>query len=203
MTKIAHALAGALLLSGMGATGAAAQPVQWKLDENHSHIGFTARHLAFAKVRGEFDEFDAKVTADAKTGKLTALEATVATKSVDTGNAKRDKHLRSDDFFAADKHPQMKLVLKKIKWKGNSFTATVALTIRGITKDVKFEGELLGVKSVNFGNGAHPRAAYEASATIDRKDFGLEFNGLAEGIAIVGDEVEITLEAELSLPAKK
>jgi polyisoprenoid-binding protein YceI len=183
-----------LLLAG----GAEAQPVEWNLDPAHSHIGFTARHLGFAKVRGEFRSVSAKITADAKTGKITALEATAEAKSVDTGVQKRDDDLRSDNFFHAEKYPTLKLVLKSIKWSGKKFTAIAALTIRDVTKDVTFKGELLGVQSVNFGRGAHQRAAYEASATINRKEFGLKFAGLAEGIAIVGDEVELNLEVEMN-----
>lgn len=175
----------------------AAESVEWALDPGHSHVGFTARHLGFAKVRGEFTSFSGKVMADPKTGKITALEAEADAKSVDTGIDKRDDHLRSDDFFAADKHPKMKLVLKSIKWKGDKFTANVALTIRDITKDVKFQGELLGVETVNFGQGPQVRAAYEASTTINRKNFGLNFAGLAEGLAIVGDDVDLTLEVSL------
>lgn len=178
---------------------AQAQPVDWNLDPAHSHIGFTAKHLVFAKVRGEFQKFSAKAQADAKTAKLTALSAEAETKSVSTDNQKRDDHLRSDDFFNAAQFPTLKLVLKSIKWKGKKFTATIALTLRDITKDVKFEGELLGVQTVNFGTGAHQRAAYEAHATINRKDFGLKFNGLAEGIAMVGDQVEIDIETELTM----
>ena len=180
------------------ASTASAQPVAWTLDRSHSHVGFTARHLGFAKVRGEFKSISAKITADAKTGKITALEAEADAKSVDTGVQKRDDDLRSDHFFAAEKFPKLKLVLKTIKWSGNEFSAVVALTIRDVTKDVKFEGELLGVQRVNFGNGAHQRAGYEAHATINRKDFGLKFAGLAEGVAIVGDEVELQLEIEMS-----
>lgn len=194
---------GTLLAFGL-VLPAHAQQADWNLDPNHTHIGFTARHLGFAKVRGEFSKFSASVVkADAKTGKLSALEAEVEAASVDTGNAKRDDHLRSGDFFDAKQHPKLKLKLKSIKWKGNSFVATVALTMRGTTKDVKFEGELLGVRSVNFGKGAHQRAAYEARATVNRKEFGLSFNGLAEGISIVGDNVELVLEAEFAMTPTK
>lgn len=180
------------------AHSASAQPVAWVIDPGHSHVGFTARHLGFAKVRGEFQKFSANVTADAKTGKITALEAQAETASVDTGNPKRDEDLRSDEFFNAQKFPTLKLVLKTIKWSGKKFTATVALTIRDITKDVKFQGELLGVQTVNFGRGPQQRAGYEAHATINRKDFGLRFAGVAEGIAIVSDDVELELEVEMS-----
>jgi polyisoprenoid-binding protein YceI len=190
------------LLALMFSATAFAQPVAWTIDPAHSEVGFTARHLAFAKVRGEFKTFSAQVEADAKTAKITKLSAEADTKSVDTGVQKRDEHLRSDDFFNAEKFPKLKMVLKTIKWNGNKFDAVVALTIRDVTKDVKLEGELLGVQTVNFGQGAHQRAAYEATATIKRQDFGLKFAAVAEGISIVGDEVEIHLQMEVSLPAK-
>jgi polyisoprenoid-binding protein YceI len=195
-------LASLTLLLATSAGSVHAQAAAWTLDPNHTHVGFTARHLGFAKVRGELKKFSATLEADAKTGKLTKLEAEADAKSVDTGVEKRDEDLRSDHFFAADKYPKLKLSLKSIKWKGNAFTATVALTIRDVTKDVKFEGELLGVQRVNFGKGPQLRAAYEAHAKIDRKAFNLKFAGLAEGIAIVSDEVEIDLELEMSMPTK-
>ncbi len=194
MNRASMTLAAALLF----ATAAQAQPATWTLDPGHSQVGFSARHLGFAKVRGEFQKVSATITADAKTGKITALEAEADAKSVDTGIQKRDDHLRSDDFFNAEKFPKLKMVLKTIKWSGKKFTATVALTIRDVTKEVKFQGELLGVQTVNFGQGAHQRAGYEAHATINRKDFGLKFAGVAEGIAIVGDEVELQLELEMT-----
>lgn len=195
-------LTASLLLLLLGST-AHAQPAAWNVDPNHTEVGFTARHLGFAKVSGEFTAFAATVEADAKTGKITKLEAEADAKSVDTGVQRRDDHLRSDDFFAADKFPKLKLSLKSIKWKGNTFTATVALTIRDVTKDVKLEGELLGVQTVNFGKGPHQRAAYEAEGKINRKDFGLKFAGLAEGISIVGDEIELELRLEMSSQVAK
>ncbi len=189
----------ALLLLFTG--GAVAQPIEWSLDNAHSQISFTARHLGFAKVRGEFKKFTAtKVTADAKTGKLTALEAEADTASVDTGVAKRDEHLRSDDFLNAAQHPKLKLVLKKITWAGKKFNATVALTLRDVTKDVKMTGELLGVTTVNFGQGPQLRMGYEANGKINRKDFGLKFAAVTEGVSIVSDDVDIHLEAEFSAP---
>jgi polyisoprenoid-binding protein YceI len=196
MTKYAMLLGSMLLFSA----GAHAQPVPWTLDTNHSEIGFTARHLGFSKVHGQFKTFTATIEADQKTGKITKLEAEADAKSVDTGVQKRDDDLRSDNFFNAAQYPKLKLALKSIKWKGNAFTAIVALTIRDVTKDVKFEGALLGAKPINFGNGAHMRAAYEAHAKINRQDFHLKFNALAEGVSVVGDDVEIDLTVEMSAP---
>jgi polyisoprenoid-binding protein YceI len=180
------------------ATSTQAQAVEWNVDQAHSRVAFTAKHLGFSKVEGHFEKFAATIKADAKSAKIEALEATAEAASVNTGIEKRDAHLRADDFFDATKHPQLKLVLKSIKWNGKTFTAKVDLTIRDITKEVTFKGELLGVQTVNFGQGAHPRAGYEATARINRKDFGLKYNGVTEGLAIVGDEIEIELTLEMS-----
>jgi polyisoprenoid-binding protein YceI len=196
MTKYALASLAFLLFCAP----AAAQPVPWNVDANHSRIAFTAKHLGFAKVHGEFKQFSAKVIADAKTGKIVELEAEADAKSVDTGVEKRDAHLRSDDFFGADQFPKLKLVVKSVQWRGKTFTTTAALTIRDVTKNVKFQGELQGPQVLNLGQGAHMRAAYQASGKINRKDFNLKFAGVAEGIALVGDEVEIEFEVEMSAP---
>ena len=197
MNRKAIAFVAVLWLGGT----AHAESVPWTLDPAHSHIGFTARHLGFSKVSGEFKKFSAKVEADAKTGKITKLEAEAEAKSVDTGIEKRDTHLKSDDFFGADQFPTLKLDAKTIKWKSKTaFTATVALTIRNVTKDVKFEGEQLGIHTVNFGQGPQLRTGYEAHAKINRKDFGLKYAALVESISVVGDEVEVSLAAELYLP---
>jgi polyisoprenoid-binding protein YceI len=185
------------------ATATAAAPVdksvEWALDPAHSHIGFTAKHLGFSKVQGQFKKFSAPVfRADPKTGKLTALEATADTASVDTGIEKRDGHLRSDDFFNSAQFPLLKLKLKSIKWNGNKFTAKTDLTIRDVTKEVPFKGELLGVHPVNFGQGLHQRLAYEAAGTISRKEFGLKYAAVVEGLSVVSDDIAIDFSVEAS-----
>jgi polyisoprenoid-binding protein YceI len=179
-------------------TQAHAQAVDWHLDASHSKAAFTARHLGFAKVEGRFKKFDAKIKADAKTGKIAALEATAQAASVDTGVEKRDADLRTDHFFNAEKYPTLRLKLKSIQWNGDKLTAVVELTIRDVTKEVTFTGEQLGVHAVDFGQGKHLRAAYEATAKINRKEFGLKFAAVAEGLAVVGDEIEIELALEMS-----
>jgi polyisoprenoid-binding protein YceI len=157
--------------------------------------------LGFSKVSGEFKKFAATVHADPKTAKITSLEATAETSSIDTGIEKRDTHLKSDDFFAAQKYPQLKLTLKKINWSGNKFTATADLTIRDVTKPVTFKGELVGTHQVNFGQGPQQRAGYIATATINRKDFGLKWNMITEGVAVVADNVDLDLAIEMSYVA--
>lgn len=188
------------LLISLFATTALAEPVPWNLDENHSEVSFTVKHLGFSKVRGDFKKFTGKLTADSKTAKLTQLEAEIDARTVNTGVEKRDNHLRTDDFFGVEQYPKIKLVTKTISWKGNTFVANAALTIRDVTKDVKFQGTLEGPKTVNFGQGSHLRAGYHATAKINRKDFNLKFAGVAEGVALVNDEVEIEVNAEISAP---
>jgi polyisoprenoid-binding protein YceI len=111
--------------------------------------------------------------------------------------------LRSNHFFDSAKHPQLELKLKSIKWNGNKFTAKADLTIGAVTKEATFTGELLGVQDVNFGQGKHKRAAYEASSTISRKSFGLSYNALVENLSVVGDEIDIDLNLEMSFTPPK
>ena len=183
--------------------GAAAddKSVEWAIDPGHSHVGFTVRHLGFTKVNGQFKKFSGVVRADPKTAKITSLEATAETASVDTGIDKRDTHLKGDDFFNAEKYPQLKLKLKSIKFAGNKFTAKTDLTLRDVTKEVPFKGELMGPHVVNFGQGPQQRAGYEATATINRKDFGLKYAAVTEGLSVVSDQVDLALQIELSYTA--
>ncbi len=183
--------------SGPEAPGVS-RSVEWSLDAAHSNIGFVARHLGFAKVKGEFKDYAATVSAHPKTGKITALSASAKAASVSTGISKRDDHLRADDFFNAEQFPELRLKLKAIRWSGKKFRAQVELTIRDVTKVVPFTGELLGLHKANFGGGDALYAGYEARATINRKAFGLAFSKLAEGVAVVSDNVEIQLNVEIS-----
>jgi polyisoprenoid-binding protein YceI len=183
-----------------GSTPAAAikpGPVEWTLDPGHSRIGFTARHLGFSKVEGHFGKYTATIRADAKTGKIVELEATADATSIDTGIEKRDTHLRGDDFLNAAQFPQLKLKVKKVNWNGKQFTAKADLTIRDVTKEVTLKGQLLGVHTVNFGQGPTVRAGYEATTKISRKEFGLKYAAVTEGLAIVGDEVDLDLAIEI------
>ena len=177
---------------------AQAAPAEWSLDRAHSEVGFKVRHLGIANVRGHFKTFDAKVLADAKSGRVTSVEATAQAASIDTGVEKRDGHLRSDDFFNAEKYPTLKATLSDLRWKGNKVEGKAKLTIRDVTKTVPVTGELLGTHKVNFGDGDQIRAGYTFTTTVNRKAFGLRFNAMAEGVAVVADEVTIEIQLEIS-----
>lgn len=175
----------------------------WEIDRAHSSVGFEVRHLGLSKVRGEFKEFDGAVKANAKTGKLSMVEGTVKVNTIDTGNEKRDGHLKADDFFAAEQYPEVKLKSRSFKWKGNKFTVIADVTMRNVTKTVKFTGEKLGLHKVNMGQGDQLRVGYTAEAELNRQDFGLKFGAMAEGVAVVGDKVKIQLDMELMRPLKE
>jgi polyisoprenoid-binding protein YceI len=173
----------------------------WNLIKVHSSVGFAVKHLLISKVRGTFGDFDGAVHAD-KDGRITRFEGTVRTASVDTGNAKRDEHLKSPDFFASAAFPTMTAKTTRITWNGDRFVAATELTIKGITRTVLLSGERLGTRSANFGDGDSLFAGYSFSGSIDRKDFDLNFDKAVNGTAVVDDQVELSGELEISIPSK-
>ncbi len=179
------------------AVPAGAAEVPWTLDKAHAEIGFSVRHLGITNVRGKFSDFDAQITADEATGKISAFTATAKAASVTTNNEQRDGHLKTDDFFNVEAYPVLTMKSKSFKWDGKKVTAVVDLTIRDKTKSVTLTGELLGPQKANFGQGMTVRAGYLVKGKINRKDFGLKFNMVAEGMAVVSEDVELILEIEM------
>jgi len=166
----------------------------YRIDTAHTQIHFSIAHLKVFKVRGNFNDFIGTVDIDALGETLKAAEAKIRVDSIDTGNQKREKHLLSDDFFAADKYPEIHFVTKQITGSGADITVVGVLTIRGISKEVTLNGEFLGTVMGPMGNS---RAGFEATGIINRNDFGLGWNRAMEtGGFIVGDEVTIGLEVE-------
>ncbi len=184
----------AMLTLAVGIAGAG--ELGWEIDKDHTRVGFSVTHLGINTVRGAFQKFDATVRAD-DAGKLTSVAADVAVSSVDTGNEKRDTHLRAAEVFDAAKYPKMRLVTKKIAWKGKRFFGTADLTIKGTTRTVKFTGKLTGVKTVTMNGKTTVRAGYTVQAAVNRKQFGIGFGGFSEGLGMVGESVKIDLDVEL------
>lgn len=165
------------------------------IDPSHSRLGFTVRHMGFSKVRGSFEQFEGVVRLEP--GNLSSLEAQGAaqTSSVTTNDAKRDAHLRSADFFEVEKYPTITFQSTGVRnVSGDSFTLVGDFTLHGVTKTVEFKGEYLGEGKDPWGG---TRVAFEASAKINRKEFGLNWNAVLEtGGFLVSDEVEIRLEVQ-------
>ena len=176
---------------------ASAGSTDWKLDKSHTHIGFMVKHMGITRVRGSFTKFEASIEADKDTGHLKSLTASVEVDSVDTGIKKRDSHLLKDDFFNESDFPRANLKLKTIEFDGNRFKAVFDLTIRETTKAIAFDGELLGSRNKNYDNSPGKRAGYTFKGVINRQDFGLRFNKIAEGVSVVADEVTIEIDMEM------
>ena len=170
----------------------------WTIDPVHSEVGFSVRHMMVSKVRGKFTNFEGSVV----TGENpldSSVTATVDLGSIDTGNADRDKHIRSADFFDVDAHASMTFTSTGVRADGGNYFLDGDLTIKGVTKPVSFELELGGFGPDAYGG---TRAGFSAATTINRRDFGVDFNAALEtGGVVVADKVTVTLEIEVVLDA--
>ena len=167
----------------------------WSLDPTHTHVGFTVRHMMVAKVRGSFSDYSAEIVVG-ENPLDSQLSVVVQMASIDTGNADRDGHLRTNDFFAIDEHPVMTLVSTGIEPKGDDYVLHADLTIKGVTRPVDFDLEFAGTGQDPWGN---TKAGFTASAAINRKDFGIEWNApLETGGVLVGEQVKIEIDAEIA-----
>lgn len=189
----------ALLASLAVAAPAMAQPVTFAIDNVHSQAGFKVRHF-FAKTPGRFNELTGTIVYDPKDLAKSSVEVVIPAATINTENERRDGHLKSGDFFDVEKHPQITFKSTKVipgKDK-NRFQVEGDLTMRGVTKKVLLDAELLGVGEVGVGGQSMGyRAGFDASTTINRKDWGIVWNkSLDQGGVMLGDEVEIELHVE-------
>ena len=170
---------------------------RWALDPSHSSVDFSVRHLMVSKVRGHFAGFDAELVT-APDPLDSTISATVDLSSIDTGNADRDAHIRSADFFDVDQHPTLTYRSTSIRRDGDGFVVDGELTLHGVTRSVPLALEVNGFQHASpFGD---VRAGFSATAEINRKDFGIEFNmPLEGGGVVVGEKVQIALEIEAIL----
>jgi len=182
----------------MSSTAQDIQVNTYAVDPSHSRLGFTVRHLGFSKVRGSFENFEGIVRLDPDDLSTIEAEGTAQTASITTNDEKRDAHLRSADFFDADKYPTITFKSTGVKdVDGSRFTLIGELTMRGVTKEVEFEGEYLGAGRDPLGND---KIALEARTTINRKDWGLNWNAALEtGGVLVSEHVDLELEIQAVL----
>ncbi|MFC4013918.1 YceI family protein [Nonomuraea purpurea] len=166
----------------------------YNLDAAHTRIGFVVKHMMVSKVRGHFGAFTGSVTIAENPLESTA-ELSIQTESIDTGMVDRDGHLRSDDFLAVEKYPQITFKSTRVVGhSGDEFTVVGDLTIRDVTKEVELTVEYGGVGSNPWGQVVW---GYSISAEFDREDFGLTWNqALETGGVLVGKKVKIEIEGE-------
>lgn len=172
-----------------------AQPSKWTNDASHSSVKFTVSHLTVSEVEGRFNTFTGNIESATNDFNNAKVNFTVDVNSITTDNEGRDKHLKSDDFFNAEKYPQMTFVSTSFKKvKNNIYSLEGNLTIRDVTKKIRFAVMYGGTVVDPWGN---TKAGFKASGKISRKEYGLKWNKLTEaGGAVVGDEVNIVLNME-------
>jgi polyisoprenoid-binding protein YceI len=168
-------------------------PGTWTVDVAHSSVGFVVRHLVVAKTRGRFGEFEGTITV-AEDPLASKVVATAKTASVDTNDENRDNHLRTSDFFEAEKYPTITFESSSITAHGSDYELAGDLTIKGVTKPVTFDLEFEGVVTDPWGN---TKAGFTAETEINRKEWGLDYNAVLEaGGVLIGEKVKIVLEIE-------
>ena len=167
----------------------------YAIDPAHSRAGFAVRHLGFSKVRGHFPSFSGTIELDPSDLNTLTAQASIDAATITTADEKRDAHLRSSDFFDVEEHPTLTFnALEARGVNGERVTVVGDLTMRGVTRTVELDAVFLGEAKDPWGGD---RIAFEAQTTVNRKDFGLNWNAVLEtGGFLVGEDVEITLEIQ-------
>jgi polyisoprenoid-binding protein YceI len=168
----------------------------WQIDNVHSHVQFSVRHMMLAKVRGQFDKFSGTIHLDEANPAASTVDIQIEAASINTREPQRDGHLKSPDFFEAEKYPTLTFKSKRVDVKDAHHAILIGdLTIRDVTKEVALNVEYMGQSKTPFGT---TNAGFEATTKINRKDFGLTWNAVLEtGGVAVGDEITITIDLEV------
>jgi polyisoprenoid-binding protein YceI len=195
--KILVKLIGIFIMEALITTGSFSQET-WVVDNVHSNVKFMVTHLVISEVEGSFKSFTGTMQSSMPDFTDAKIDFSVDVSSISTDNETRDKHLKSDDFFGADKFTKMtfkSLSFKKISDKKYELTGN--LTIRDVTKTVRFDVSYGGTVKDGYGN---TKAGFRATATINRFDYGLKWDTLTEtGGMVVGPDVDIVLNLEFGL----
>ncbi len=183
--------------AGTKATTETNAPASWAVDVSHSAVKFTVSHLMVSEVEGRFKMFGGTVNATSADFNNATIKFDADVNSINTDNDMRDNHLKGDDFFNAEKFPKMTFVSTSFrKGKGSAYTLEGNLTIRDVTKKVTFAVNYGGTMKDPYGN---IKAGFKATGKISRKAYNLKWSAVTEaGGAVVGDEVSMTLNIELT-----
>jgi polyisoprenoid-binding protein YceI len=166
----------------------------YAIDPGHSSVSFTGRHLMISKVRGRFGVENGSITIS-DDPEASSVEATINAASVESGDAKRDEHLRSADFFDVENYPTITFHSNRVDDHGDgTFTLYGDLTVRGVTKPVTLAGEYLGATQSPWNTTV---IGFSAETEVNRKDWGLEWNvALETGGVLVGEKIKLLIDAE-------
>ena len=181
-------------------TAATSAKGAWLIDASHSEITFKVKHLVVTNVTGKFDKFDATINSPNDDFSDATIKFTAEVNSINTNSEQRDTHLKSDDFFNAEKYPHLSFTstsFKKIS--GHDYKLIGDITIRNITKSIELTAEFGGIIVDPWGN---TKAGFELNGNIKRKEFDLKWDVVTElGSAMVSDEVKLHLNVELQKQA--
>ena len=187
-----------VLLAVAAFPGTAAVPTAatgtWTVDKVHSEVAFQVRHFV-SKVRGVFTDFTGAIKIDAEKPEASSVEFTIKVASINTNEPKRDAHLKSPDFFDAEKFPEIRFVSRKIVRKTDTTYDVVGdLTMHGVTKEVTLPVTFDGIANAPWGGEL---AGFETSITLNRQDYGVKYNKLLDqGGYMLGDDVAVTINLE-------
>jgi polyisoprenoid-binding protein YceI len=168
---------------------------RWVIDPVHSDISFTARHMMVSKVRGHFRDFDGELVTGENPSD-SQVTANIRVVSIDTNNEGRDNHVRSGDFFDAATHPTASYRSTGVVLQDGDSVLDGELTLRGVTKQVPLRVEINGFGPDGQGG---TRAGFTARGKLNRQDFGVSFGAVTDGVVVLGDTIELTLEIEAIL----
>jgi len=189
-------ICGLIAVLMLGAATMAAQASSWTIDPSHSEADFAVKHMGISTVHGSFRGVSGVVRFEAGNSAVWSVDATIDTNSVDTGVAARDKSVRSSDFLDVAKYPTMTFKSTGVKTENSSYLVTGNLTLHGVTKPVTLTLESPGNDQIGMDAKSVHRG-FTATTTINRKDFGVTWNGkLKSGEAVVGDQIKIELNIE-------
>lgn len=168
----------------------------WSVDPTHSEVGFKVKHMMFTNVSGKFDTFEAKAVTEGEQFDNAQVSFSADAASVNTGNADRDKHLVSGDFFDAEQFPKLEFQSTSFQKKGaDNYEMKGDLTLHGVTKNVTLDVEYGGTGKDPWGN---LKAGFTISGKFNRKDFGLNWNAALEaGGVLVSDEVRLNADIQM------
>jgi polyisoprenoid-binding protein YceI len=181
-----------LSMAVLVSVGAGEQRVveRYEIDAVHSNVDFVVRHLGVASVRGQFTRFSGHIMLDESDITRSTVHVTIEAGSVDTRNQRRDDHLRSSDFFEAERFPTLTFVGRGVERAGEGHMLVGDLTIRDVTREVRIPFEMTG--PVVMGDG-QKRVGAEGTLRVNRFDYGLRWNRITEAVQVVGNEVRIEL----------
>jgi polyisoprenoid-binding protein YceI len=167
---------------------------EYIIDNSHTTVGFSVKHMMITNVKGDFKTYDGMIDFDKDKKTFKVLKASIDTNSIDTANEKRDEHLRSEDFFASEKFPKMTFEMTSYKTNGDEGEVTGNLTIRGITKAIKLKVE--DISTIKDFKGQN-RVGFTLEGKINRLDYDLKWNKLLEaGGVAVAEDVKIIIDIE-------